>query len=117
MRTAGKAARLEAEVDRAQLAADGRDLAYVTVALVDKQGVVVPRAERPVSFSISGPGEIVATDNGDPTSHVVFSSRERPTFAGLVLAIVRTKAGAAGTITLKAESAGLRPAEVRLVSQ
>jgi beta-galactosidase len=107
MRTAGPPARLLAKADRSTIAADGQDLAFVTVTIVDKDDVLVPHAKNRVCFSIDGPGEIVATDNGDPTSFESFQSRERDAFNGLCLAIVRARPGQAGTITLKAESGGL----------
>ena len=53
--------------DRATIRADGNDLSFVTVRVLDAQGALVPRANNRIHFSIEGPGEIVATDNGDPT--------------------------------------------------
>ncbi len=70
-----------------------------------------------VRFSIDGPGEIVATDNGDPTSFESFPSKDRKAFNGLCLAIVRAKAGQPGEITLKAESEGLKQATLSLRSE
>ena len=64
----------------------------------------------------SGPGEIVAVDNGDATSHEPFQARQHKAFNGLALVIVRTLPGKAGTITVRATSDGLQPAEVRLRS-
>jgi len=116
-RTAGRVTAMTIKPDRAALVADGRDLAYVTVALVDAQGTRVPRADRSVRFSVRGPAEIVATDNGDPTSLVEFSSHERSTFGGLVLVIVRTRGDEPGRIVVRAESQGLVAAEARLESR
>ena len=67
-----------------------------------------------VRFSLDGPGEIVATDNGDPTSFESFQSRELNAFNGLCLAIVRAKPDRAQAITLKARSEGLEGAAVVL---
>lgn len=117
VRTAGDPAQLEAKADRTALAADGKDLAFVTVRIADKDGRTAPRAHDPVRFSISGPGEIVATDNGDATSFEAFQSHTRKAFNGLVLAIVRTQKGNPGTITLRAESGTLRGASVTLGSR
>jgi beta-galactosidase len=69
VRTAGTAAGLQLEVDRATITADGRDLAFVEVAVVDAQGVVVPQASNLMDFAIDGPGTIVGVDNGDATNH------------------------------------------------
>ncbi|HEV8164148.1 MAG TPA: glycoside hydrolase family 2 TIM barrel-domain containing protein, partial [Actinomycetota bacterium] len=67
--TTGPAAAVRLTRDRAELRADGEDLAVVTVAVVDAQGRVVPTANVPVSFSLAGPGRIIGVGNGDPTSH------------------------------------------------
>ncbi len=67
-------------------------------------------------FELSGPGEIVAVDNGDATSFESFQAQERHAYNGLALVIVRTKPGEAGVITLKAQSDGLAPATVTLQS-
>ncbi len=114
MRTAGPPAQLLAKADRSTIAADGQDLSFITVTIVDKDDILVPRAENRVRFSIDGPGEIVATDNGDPTSFESFRSRERNAFNGLCLVIVRAKPDRTGAITLKAESEGLKEAAVVL---
>lgn len=79
-RTAGDAAALNVTVDRASIAGDGVDLAYVTVAAVDANGTVVPRASHTVIFSVSGPGRFVASDNGDPTDMTAFPSTSRKVF-------------------------------------
>ena len=114
MRTAGPPAKLLAKADRSTIAADGQDLSFITVTIVDKDDVPVPPAKNRVRFSIDGPGEIVATDNGDPTSFESFQSRGRNAFNGLCLVIVRAKPDQTGTITLKAESEGLKEATVAL---
>jgi len=117
MKTAGPAVKLLAKVDRSTMAADGRDLSFVTITVADQEDILVPRSRNRIRFSIEGPGEIVATDNGDPTSFESFQSKERSAFNGLCLAIVRAKPGQTGTITLKAESEGLKEATVALGSE
>jgi Glycoside hydrolase family 2 C-terminal domain 5 len=77
--------------DRAKIQADGSDLSYVTVTVADKSGLMVPRSKNHIQFSVEGPGEIVATDNGDATSLVSFQSPERDAYNGLALVIVRAK--------------------------
>ena len=113
-KTAGPAAALEARADRGRIDADGRDLAFVTVRVLDKEGVLVPRAKNRIRFRVDAPGLLVATDNGDATSHESFPSPERNAYNGLTLAIVR--APAAGTIRLVAEAEGLTAAEVTIES-
>ena len=117
VRTTGKAARLKLASERSVLRADGSDLAFVTVTVADKDGLQVPKSNNRVSFSLAGPGEIVATDNGDPTSLESFQSRQRNAFNGLALVIVRTKAGQAGKLVLTAKSEGLGSVQVSLDSK
>jgi beta-galactosidase len=115
-RTAGAAAALALSPDRCALAADGSDLSYVTVRINDRDGTLVPRASNRVRFRISGPGDIVAVDNGDPTSFAPFQASERDAFNGLCIAIVRTRRGSPGKITLTAESDGLAPSTAEIES-
>ncbi len=117
MRTAGAAAKLTVQADRSTIAADGRDLAFVTVSVADKDDVIVPRSGNRIRFSIDGPGEIVATDNGDPTSFESFQSKERNAFNGLCLVIIRARLGQTGAITLKARSEDLKEAVAVLRSE
>jgi len=105
--TAGAPARLEVTADRSEIGKDGRDLSFVTVRVVDADGILVPRADNRIRFQVEGPGEIVATDNGDPTSFEPFPAPERRAFGGLCLAIVRARAGHSGPIRLTASSEGL----------
>ena len=90
-RTTGAATKLTLAADRASLRADGTDLSFVTVTIADKDGLMVPRSKNRVSFELTGPGEIIATDNGDATSFTPFQSPDRKAFNGLALIIVRTK--------------------------
>lgn len=114
VKTAGAAAALEAAPDRATIKADGRDLSFVSVRIVDKDGVTAPRADSRVTFKIEGPGEIVATDNGDPTDLEAFPSPARKAFNGQVMAIVRAKPGQAGPIVVTADAPGLTPSRVEV---
>jgi len=115
--TAGQPAKLLASADRAQLHADGQDLSFVAVTIADKDGHPVPRTHDRISFKVSGPGEIVATDNGDATSLESFQSKERNAYNGKVLAIVRTRAGERGKVTVTASAEGMEGAQVTLDSQ
>lgn len=106
VRTAGPPARLRLEADRAALAADGRDCACVTVALLDAAGTLVPNADVPVRFSIEGPGRLLGCGNGDPLDHTLDASPVRKTYGGLCLAIVQSGAEE-GRIKLRAQADGL----------
>ncbi|ESQ89015.1 hypothetical protein ABAC460_14650 [Asticcacaulis sp. AC460] len=109
-RTAGPAAALEAVADRNRITGDGQDLAFITARITDKDGLTAPRADNRIRFTIDGPGEIVATDNGDPASFEPFHSSSRAAYFGLCLAIVRAKPGATSPITVRAEADGLTTA-------
>ncbi|AKC86372.1 beta-galactosidase GalB [Pseudoxanthomonas suwonensis] len=116
VRTAGPPAKLELTVDRDRIAADGRDLAFATVRFLDGDGHPVPTATERIVFRVDGPGEVVATDNGDPTDLTPFPSHERNAFSGLALAIVRGVPGQAGTVTLHAGSGSLQGASVDITT-
>lgn len=112
VRTTGPAAKLLATADRAKITPDGRDLSFITVTVADTEGRLVPRTHNALTFTITGPGELVATDNGDATDHTVFSSAHRKAYNGLALAIVRLKPGAKKPVTVRVTGEGLAPAEI-----
>lgn len=112
VRTTGKAVGLKAVPDKHRIKADGEDLVFVTVSLVDEEGCDVPTAENVISCSLIGDGEIVATDNGDSTCLITFSEPTRPAFNGLFLVIVKAKRGGYKPIRLTIESKGLEKAVV-----
>ncbi|KAK4234659.1 glycoside hydrolase superfamily [Achaetomium macrosporum] len=113
-RTVGAAKGLSVSADRTAIRADGYDLSFVTVAVVDGNGDTVPRADNAITFSVDGPGTIVSTDNGDPADMTAFPSRTRKAFSGLALAVVRANKGASGQITVSATASGLGTAKVVL---
>jgi beta-galactosidase len=114
VQTTGPAAKLLLTPDRAKIAADGRDLSYVTVTVADKQGRLVPRSKNHLPFDLEGPGEIVAVDNGDATSLEPFPAKEHNAYNGLALVIVR--ASQPGHLTLKAHGDGLEDAATEIVA-
>ncbi|KAL4925241.1 glycoside hydrolase superfamily [Aspergillus undulatus] len=117
VRTAGQATGLHLKADHTHLAPDGEDLAFVTLEVIDANGNAVPEADNLITFSVSGPGEIIATDNGFPADFTPFLSSERRAFNGLALCIVRAKVGALGDFTVTAKSGALKPAQVTLASR
>ena len=117
VKTAGAASQLLLTPDRAAIANDGRDLSFVTLRVADESGAMAPRAMNPIHFDISGPGEIVATDNGDPTDMNPFPSKDRNAFNGLALAIVRARRGQSGAIVITARSEGLREARTEITAK
>ena len=106
VQTAGAAAKLALKADRASITADGNDLAYVEVDIVDAQGVVVPQASNTIAFTISGPGALVGLDAGNSINHDSYKGTSHAAFSGKLMAIVRSTT-AAGTITLNATSGSL----------
>lgn len=115
--TTNEPAKLEASADRREIRADGKDLSFITVRITDNNGLTVPRAENTIAFEINGPGEIIATANGDPTNLVTFQSHEREAFSGLILVIIRSRSEDPGLITVTAKSPGLEEAEVLIKSE
>lgn len=104
--TAGPAHHIKLSVDRATLIADGKDLAFVTVKVVDKNGVVCPRADHQITFEVEGSGKLEAVGNGDATATTSYQCNQRAAFNGLCLAIIRTT-NEAGEISLTATAEGL----------
>jgi len=110
-KTTGRPAKLRLRADRQSIRRDRNDLAYVTLDVVDQAGDVVPDATVPVTFTISGAGELAAVGTANPKDVVSFR-RERPrTFHGKCLAIVRPT-GAAANVTLRAQAEGLVSASI-----
>jgi beta-galactosidase len=95
------------EADRDRIDADGRDLSFVSLNVVDAEGRFVADATPEIRFAVEGPGVSVATDNGDPTDMEPFPSHVRRAFSGRCLAIVRAIRGVPGTVVLHAEADGL----------
>ncbi len=110
VKTTGSAAKLSLSTDKKEITSDGLELAFITLKVQDKDGLTVPRSHPEISFAVEGPGEIVATDNGDATSFVSFQSHRRPAYNGMALVVVKAKKGQKGTIRIKATSGGLTEA-------
>lgn len=116
MRTAGPVAGLHLTPDRARLDADGMDLCYVLVEARDAEGNLCPLADNPVGFTVEGPAEIAGVDNGDPHSLAPFQTSECRLFCGKAMLILRTVEGAAGHVTVLAESDGVAPCRCEVTS-
>lgn len=102
--TTGKPARILVTPESESLKSDGNDLMFIRIAIVDSKGRIVPTADNLLKFSVDGPAEIVATDNGDATDLSVFQTPERKAFNGLALVILRGDYGKSGNATLTIES-------------
>jgi len=104
---------LRLTADRALLKAGSVDIAYVTIEVVDKDGVLVQHGEPTISVAAHGAGELLAIGSGNPLSEELYVGSQRKAFHGRLLAIVRTT-GQAGEITVQAQAEGLPAAEVQL---
>jgi beta-galactosidase len=115
VQTAGSAAGVALKVDRAAIAADGLDLAYVEADIVDAKGVLVPHAGSEIAFSVTGPGALVGVDNGDSTNHEPYKGTTHAAFSGKAMAIIQSTT-TAGKVTLQATSMGLAAGSVDIVT-
>ncbi len=111
VKTAGAPAAIQLIPDRQIIDAGGNDLCFVTVKVVDENGVTVPDADNLINFQLTGEGSIAGVDNGNQTSHEPFKADHRKAFNGMCLAVIRS-GKEAGTINIDASSDGLKEAEV-----
>lgn len=113
VRTAGKPHHLEVVADRMQLTADGKDLAYITVRVVDKDGNLCPADNRLVTFSVKGAGTYRAAANGDATCLDLFHLPRMHAFSGQLTAIVQSGLQE-GDLIFEAKAKGLRTGKLIL---
>ena len=116
VKTAGKPHHIELKVDRATIEANGKDLAFVTVSVVDKDGNLCPTADNLIEFSVAGEGHYRAGANGNSVSLELFHEPRMKVFSGMMTAIVESN-DTPGTITLTARSKGLKSATIVIKSE
>lgn len=109
VKTAGKPHHLVVTSNTDRLAANGDDLAYLTVQVADKDGNIVPVDSRRVKFNVTGAGSFEATANGDPTCILPFQNAEMDLFSGAATAIVRS-GSQPGEIKFTVSAKGVKPA-------
>ncbi|HSC53137.1 MAG TPA: beta-galactosidase GalB [Phnomibacter sp.] len=117
VRSTGPAAQLRLKADRTSIKADGNDLSFITISMVDAQGNTVPDAVNRVQIKVEGAAVLAATDNGDPADLVSFASPERKAYGGLVLAIVRSVKGKPGAVKITVESPGIKTESIQIISR
>lgn len=122
MATTGDTASLGLEADRPAIAADGRDLSYLTVRALDRKGNVVPRTHMPLTIAASGPLEIIGICNGDPTDLTTMKPADPRTasiriFNGMAQIVVRSRRGEAGAGKIRVTSGSLPAAEVSVTTK
>jgi beta-galactosidase len=115
--TTGDPAAIGLSVDRAALRADRRDVAHVTVKVLDAQGRLHPDADNEITFEVQGAGKLIGVDNGNMADMAAdFKGKIGKAYHGMCLGIVQSTAGA-GQIRVTATSPGLKPATVTIAAQ
>ena len=115
IRTAGKPYAIVLKADRTELKADGRDVAFVTVSVVDKEGNPCPAAVNEITFKVKGCGTYRAGANGNPVSLESFQQPRMKLFSGMMTALIGS-AETPGEIVVEASSRGLKKAVIKLQS-
>jgi len=115
LRTAGAPARILLRSKRDRLTPAWDDVAEVRAIVVDDQGVRIPTATDDITFNVTGPGVVAATDNGDNNAHDPFATPHRPAYGGQCVAFV--KATSAGDLVLTATAPGLKADSVTISVQ
>ncbi len=115
LRTPQDPAEIVAIADKSELAADGRDIAFVEISVADKNGVPVGNARNRIKVEVSGAGRLVGLDNGDSTDYDSYKGDNRRLFSGKLLAMVESTLDE-GDITVKISSEGINGAEITLTS-
>jgi beta-galactosidase len=111
--TAGPADHILLTADRTRLTANGKNLSFVTVEIVDKDGNLCPNADHEIFFDVDGPASIAGVDNGCEFSMERFKDNKRKAFFGKCLVVLQS-AKVSGKVTLVARGIGLRPAVLSL---
>ncbi len=109
----GDAVRLVLRTDRKEIRADGRDMAFLEISAVDREGHAVENALNRVRVSVSGAGRLAGLDNGDSASRDEYKGTSRRMFSGKLLAMVMAGLEG-GEVYVQAESTGLEPVSLRL---
>lgn len=109
IKTAGRTFRIKTTVDRKEISADGKDLAFVTVEILDKDGNLCPKADNLLFFDVEGAASLKTVCNGDPTDQTSFSSDYMRAFNGKLVVVLQSS-GKAGKAKLKIYGGHLRPA-------
>ena len=108
--TAGEPSCIRLTADNSRIHADGKDLSFVTVEVLDKKGNLCPNAENLIRFSVEGSAKIAGVDNGSPISLERFKDDKRKAFYGKCLVVLQSIGGIPGKAVLTATSEGLRQA-------
>ena len=113
MKTAGEPYKIVLDADRNSIEADGKDISFVNVKIVDKEGNFCPTDEREISFKVKGAGVFKAVANGNPSSLESFQTPKMKLFSGQLTALVQS-AEKGGTITLEATAKGVKAGKISI---
>ncbi|MCF7974248.1 MAG: DUF4982 domain-containing protein [Phycisphaerae bacterium] len=116
LRTAQTPAQIRLTPDRSTIQADGQDLCYVTVEVLDAAGIRHPKTDSLVEFAIEGPGSIRAVGSSNPMGTESFQRPYRRAYQGRCLVVVKSETEK-GTLKLTARTRGLKPSTVSIVSE
>ena len=111
--TAGPPHHMELTADRSQIAADGQDISFITVTIVDEDGDPCPLADNQLNFNVTGSGKFKAVCNGDATSLEMFHLPTMKAFSGKLVVLVQSNAEP-GEIQLNVSGDGLEAASMTL---
>ena len=109
IKTAGKPYAVELVADRNNLQADGKDLSFVTVRVIDKDGNLCPTAQHQLKFDVKGAGSFKAVCNGDASSLEAFVNPTMKAFNGQLVVVLQSNEKA-GDIQLKVSGKNLKTA-------
>lgn len=114
--TAGKPYKIELSADRNEIEADGRDISFINVKVVDKDGNLCPDATNQIRFKVKGQGAFKAVANGNPVSLESFQEPKMKVFSGQLTALIQSSEES-GAMELEASSPGLRSAKIKVVTK
>lgn len=106
--TTGKTTQFSVTPEKTTILGDGRDLAYITITMLDSKGKMVPTDMSPLSFALQGPAEIIGVCNGNPLDHSSFQAPEINAFNGMAQLIIRSKRGESGPVKILVKSPQLK---------
>lgn len=117
IKTAGAPAKIQLTADRSTIQSNGYDLSFITLDILDENGLLAPNANNLVTFEVSGPAKIVGTDNGYQGSGESFKTKQRKAWKGKCLVILQSNRGEQGEVTLTAEATSLKDGTVKILVQ
>ena len=114
IKTAGEPHAIRMTPDRKVITPSGKDLCFVTIEVLDKDGNPCPTADTPIFVRVSGNGKLKALCNGDPTDYTPFSASCMRLFSGKLVAVIESDSGNRGEIRVDASSAKIKPASIAI---